>query len=158
MVVTPTPEKAGLHDSCKKHWPVVPVRTAFCRPFQLGLCKRRKLGLESVVVCIPNHDEGCAASRILVSARRDHAERCRGRQDASHRRLGVVIGPVYLVLWGLISEGDRVFERDPVAPGPVAFLVFAFIVGSLTTILYISALKLVHHLTSHRVLAGHPRG
>jgi hypothetical protein len=79
------------------------------------------------------------------------------QRDAEEGRMrviagsGIVIGPAYLVLRGLILAmlGEPgVFERDPVAPGPVAFLVFAFIVGSLTTILYITALKLVHHLTS----------
>ena len=65
---------------------------------------------------------------------------------------GIVIGPAYLVLRGLtfaMLGHPGVFERDGASPfGPVAFLVFAFIVGTLTTILYITALKLVHHLPS----------
>jgi hypothetical protein len=64
---------------------------------------------------------------------------------------GMVIGPAYIVLRGLIAvmQGEtRVFERDGASPfGPGAFLIFAFIVGTLATILYITALKLVHHLT-----------
>ena len=63
---------------------------------------------------------------------------------------GIVIGPAYIALWGLIA-GIRgkpdVIKGDPLAIGLVACLIFAFIVGSLTTILYITALKLVHHLT-----------
>jgi hypothetical protein len=60
---------------------------------------------------------------------------------------GIVIGPAYLVLRGLIA--GTLLDQDAADPfGLVAFLVFAFIVGSVTTILYITALKLVHHLTS----------
>jgi hypothetical protein len=80
------------------------------------------------------------------------------QRDAEEGRMrviagsGIVIGPAYLVLRGLILVmlgKPHVFERDPVSPfGLVAFLVFAFIVGSLTTILYITALKLTHRLTS----------
>jgi hypothetical protein len=80
------------------------------------------------------------------------------QRDAEEGRMrviagsGIVIGPAYLVLRGLILVmlGEPgVFERDAASPfGMVAVLVFAFIVGSLTTILYITALKLVHHLTS----------
>ena len=61
---------------------------------------------------------------------------------------GLVIGPAYLLLRGLIAAigGEpHVFERDEASPfGIVAFLIFASIVGSLTTILYVAALKLVH--------------
>jgi hypothetical protein len=79
------------------------------------------------------------------------------QRDAEEGRMrviagsGIVIGPAYLVLRGLILVmlGEPgVFERDAASPfGMVAVLVFAFIVGSLTTILYITALKLVHRLT-----------
>lgn len=67
---------------------MVPVRVAFCQPFQLALCRTQTFGLRSVVTCIPNHDEIGAASRMLVSAARDHEERCRGRQGVDPRRLG----------------------------------------------------------------------
>jgi hypothetical protein len=64
---------------------------------------------------------------------------------------GIVIGPAYVVLLGLIA-GIRgqpdVIEGSPPGFGIVTGIILAFIVGSLTTILYISALKLVHHLTS----------
>jgi hypothetical protein len=63
---------------------------------------------------------------------------------------GIVIGPAFIVVLALISgiRGDpHVIAGDPLAFGLVACLIFAFIVGSLTTILYITALKLVHHLT-----------
>jgi hypothetical protein len=79
------------------------------------------------------------------------------QRDAEEGRMrviagsGIVIGPAYLVLRGLILVmlGEPgVFERDAASPfGMMAVLIFAFIVGSLTTILYITALKLVHHLT-----------
>ena len=71
------------------------------------------------------------------------------QRDAEEGRMrviagwGIVIGPAYLVLRGLIA--GTLLERDEASPfGLVAFLVFAFIVGSLTTILYITALKFVH--------------
>ena len=64
---------------------------------------------------------------------------------------GIVIGPAAMAVLGLILVlvgKPHVIKGDPVAPfGLVAILVCAFIVGSLTTILYITALKLVHHLT-----------
>jgi hypothetical protein len=79
------------------------------------------------------------------------------QRDAEGRRMlviagsGIVIGPAAMALWGLIlvAQGKpHVMEGDPLAPvGLVAILVFAFIVGSVATILYITALKLVHHLT-----------
>jgi hypothetical protein len=63
---------------------------------------------------------------------------------------GIVIGPAFIALLALIA-GIRgqpdVIKGDPLAFGLVACLIFAFIVGSLTTILYITALKLVHYLT-----------
>lgn len=64
---------------------------------------------------------------------------------------GFVIGPAYLLLRTLIAGGGdpHAFERDEASPfGIVAFLIFAAIVGSLTTILYVTALKLVHRLTT----------
>jgi hypothetical protein len=74
---------------------------------------------------------------------------------------GIVIGPAAMAVLGLILVllgKPHVMEGDPLAPfGLVAILIFAFIVGTLTTILYITALKLTHHLTSRRVLAGHLR-
>jgi hypothetical protein len=64
---------------------------------------------------------------------------------------GIVIGPAAMAVLGLILVllgKPHVVEGDPLAPvGLVAILIFAFIVGTLTTILYITALKLVHHLT-----------
>jgi hypothetical protein len=78
------------------------------------------------------------------------------QRDAEEGRMrviagsGIVIGPAFIVLLALIAgiRGDpHVIEGDPLAFGLVACLIFAFIVGSLTTILYITALKLVHHLT-----------
>jgi hypothetical protein len=78
------------------------------------------------------------------------------QRDAEEGRMrviagsGIVIGPAFIVLLALIAgiRGDpHVIEGDPLAFGLVACLIFAFIVGSLTTVLYITALKLVHHLT-----------
>jgi hypothetical protein len=64
---------------------------------------------------------------------------------------GIVIGPAAMAVLGLILVllgKPHVMEGDPLAPfGLVAILIFAFIVGTLTTILYITALKLIHHLT-----------
>jgi hypothetical protein len=78
------------------------------------------------------------------------------QRDAEKRRIfviagsGIVIGPAFIALLALIA-GIRgqpdVIKGDPLAFGLVACLIFAFIVGSLTTILYITALKLVHCLT-----------
>jgi hypothetical protein len=64
---------------------------------------------------------------------------------------GIVIGPAFIVLLALIAAlrgKPDVIAGDPLGFGLKACLVFAFIVGSLTTILYITTLKLVHHLTS----------
>lgn len=64
---------------------------------------------------------------------------------------GIVIGPAFIALLALIAvlRGDpNAISGDPLAFGLKACLIFSFIVGSLTTILYITALKLVHHLTS----------
>jgi hypothetical protein len=79
------------------------------------------------------------------------------KRDAEKGRMGVIagwglaIGPLSIVVWTLIAammgEPD-VIEGDPATHfGLVASLVCAFIVGSLMTILYITALKLAHHLT-----------
>ena len=128
---------------------MVLVRVAFCRPFQLGPFRRQ---WSSKRPSIPNHDEVGATGRILVPADRDHEER-----DAEEGRWlviagsGVVIGPAAMALWILIlaALGEPYAIRgDPAFPlGLVACVVFAFIVGSVTTILYVSALKLIHRLT-----------
>jgi len=79
------------------------------------------------------------------------------RRDAAKWRMlviagsGIVIGPAFIVLLALIAAlrgKPDVIKGDPLGFGLVACLIFAFIVGSLTTALYITALKLVHHLTS----------
>jgi Na+/glutamate symporter len=80
------------------------------------------------------------------------------QRDAEEGRMrviagwGIVIGPVAMIVMGLILvlRGEpHAMDADPVAPvGLEAFLLFSFIVGTLTTILYITALKLVHYLTS----------
>ena len=79
------------------------------------------------------------------------------KRDAEEGRMGVIagwglaIGPLSIVVWTLIAAmiGEPyVIEGDPATHfGLVASLVCAFIVGSVTTILYITALKLAHHLT-----------
>jgi hypothetical protein len=78
------------------------------------------------------------------------------QRDAEEGRMrviagsGIVIGPAFIVLLALIAgiRGDpHVIEGDPLAFGLVACLIFAFIVGTLATILYITALKLAHYLT-----------
>ena len=78
------------------------------------------------------------------------------QRDAEERRIlviagsGIVIGPAFIVLLALIAAlrgQPDVIAGDPLAFGLKACLVFSFIVGSLTTILYITALKLVHRLT-----------
>ncbi len=79
------------------------------------------------------------------------------QRDAEEGRMrviagsGIVIGPAFILLLALIAAlrgQPDVIKGDPLAFGLVACLIFAFIVGSVTTILYITALKLVHHLTS----------
>jgi hypothetical protein len=78
------------------------------------------------------------------------------QRDAEEGRMrviagsGLVIGPAFIVLCALyagIRGEPHVIAGDPLAFGLVGGLVLAFIVGSVTTILYIAALKLVHHLT-----------
>jgi len=88
------------------------------------------------------------------------------QRDAEEGRMlviagsGIVIGPAAMAVLGLILVllgKPHVMEGDPLAPfGLVAILIFAFIVGTLTTILYITALKLVHHLTNASIQASIP--
>jgi hypothetical protein len=62
---------------------------------------------------------------------------------------GVLIGPISLVLWGLIlvARGEpSVWQGDGLGLGLVAAIIFASIVGFLTTMFYVVALKLIHRL------------
>jgi hypothetical protein len=64
---------------------------------------------------------------------------------------GVLIGPISLVLWGLIlvARGEpSVWQGDVLGLGLVAAIIFASIVGFLTTMFYFVALKLIHRLTT----------
>ena len=78
------------------------------------------------------------------------------QRDAEKRRIliiagsGIVIGPAFILLLALIAAlrgQPNVIKGDPLGFGLEACLIFAFTVGSLTTILYITALELVHRLT-----------
>jgi hypothetical protein len=63
---------------------------------------------------------------------------------------GILIGPVCLALWSLIlaAQGKHsVWSGDGLGFGIIPILALASIVGSLTTMFYIVALKLVYHLT-----------
>jgi hypothetical protein len=77
-------------------------------------------------------------------------------QDAAARRIwtllvsGILIGPASLVLWGLILQvrgGDpqKIWHSDPLAFGMGWAMIFALIVGLLTTSCYVIALKFLHH-------------
>ena len=78
-------------------------------------------------------------------------------KDAAGRRLwailasGILVGPVSLGLWGLIlllRGGDprKIWNGDPlIGLGIRAGMVFALIVGFLTTSFYVSALRVLNH-------------
>ena len=64
---------------------------------------------------------------------------------------GILIGPVSMALWGLVLQwrgGDThtIWHGDPLTGvGGFAVMLFALIVGSLTTFFYIFGLKVTHH-------------
>jgi hypothetical protein len=64
---------------------------------------------------------------------------------------GVLIGPAALVFWGLLlqlrgADPDAIWRGDPLAIGMGGAVIFALIVGFLTTSVYvIAALKVLHH-------------
>ncbi|HMG84292.1 MAG TPA: hypothetical protein VK574_01030 [Terracidiphilus sp.] len=63
---------------------------------------------------------------------------------------GILIGPASIALWGLVLQwtgGDShtIWHGDPLTGvGGFAMMLFALIVGSLTTFFYIFALKVTH--------------
>jgi hypothetical protein len=67
-------------------------------------------------------------------------------KDAEGRRMwiilsgGILVGPLSLLLWDAAHGG----LRDMADTLPVSFMVFAVIVGSLTTCAYVCALRLLH--------------
>ncbi len=75
-------------------------------------------------------------------------------EDAEEGRIwtllfsGILIGPASLVLWGLILQlrgGDPVaiWQGDPLIGGTSFVMICALIVGSLTTCVYVIALKVL---------------
>ncbi len=77
-------------------------------------------------------------------------------KDAEERRIwtilvsGTLIGPAALVLWGVILQiggGDpnEIWHGDPLAFDMVWTMIFALIVGFLTSSFYVIALKMLHH-------------
>lgn len=83
-------------------------------------------------------------------------------KDAEERRIwiilvtGSLIGPTWLVLWGLmrqLSGGDpaKIWHGDPLAFGMGGAMIFALIVGFLTSSFHVIGLKALHHRsTAHR--------
>lgn len=70
------------------------------------------------------------------------------RQLATLLVAGVLIGPVSIAAWGLVllSRGQTahaIWAGDPEAGGLAAMMFYAAIVGSLTTIFYVFALRLL---------------
>lgn len=70
---------------------------------------------------------------------------------------GILIGPVSLVLWGLIlllRGGDpyKIWNGDPLAFGMAGAMIFALMVGFPTTFFYVIALKVLHHRSTSRPL------
>ena len=77
-------------------------------------------------------------------------------KDAEERRIwitllsGTLIGPASLALWGLMLQlrgGDphEIWYGDPlIGLGGFAAMIFAFIVGFVTTSFYVIALRIVH--------------
>jgi hypothetical protein len=77
-------------------------------------------------------------------------------KNAEERRIwtilvsGILIGPASLVLWSLIlqlrgGDPDTIWQGDPLAFGVSGVMIFALIVGFLTTSFYVIALKVLHH-------------
>ncbi len=76
-------------------------------------------------------------------------------KDAEERRIwtilasGILIGPASLVAWGLMlqlrgGDPDTIWRGDPLAFGIGGALIFALVVGFLTTSFYVIALKVFH--------------
>jgi hypothetical protein len=64
---------------------------------------------------------------------------------------GILIGPVALAIWGLtlgLSGRHSVWEGDGIGLGLAAGLIFALVVGCLTTAFYVISLKVIHHWTA----------
>lgn len=83
----------------------------------------------------------------IVIALRD-AEEGRMRIIAG---IGGLIGPSCLALWALIlgARGEpSIWRSDGIGFGIITGLILASIVGCLTTMFYIIALKLIHRLTT----------
>jgi hypothetical protein len=60
---------------------------------------------------------------------------------------GTMIGPASLVLWGLILDlkgTHSIWQGDAIGLGLAAGLIFALVVGFLTTTFYVIALKVIH--------------
>jgi hypothetical protein len=65
---------------------------------------------------------------------------------------GILIGPASMALWGLIfylrgENAHMVWQGDGEAPGLVADMICASIVGCLTTALYVTSVKLIGRRT-----------
>jgi len=59
---------------------------------------------------------------------------------------GTLMGPACLVLWGFILDlgGHAVWQSDDIGLGLGAGLAMALVVGFLTTVSYVTALKIIH--------------
>jgi hypothetical protein len=62
---------------------------------------------------------------------------------------GILIGPLALTIWCLILQlfgggAHAIWHGDDLAPSTVACMIFASVVGFLTTLLYGIALKILH--------------
>lgn len=77
-----------------------------------------------------------------------------GRRIWTILSIGILAGPLTLLLWGAVDEVPR---ANTLRTGlwnffealPVSFLVFALIVGSLTTCAYVFGLKILHRRRMH---------
>jgi hypothetical protein len=138
--------------------PMIAVRNTglwfFSLLFSVGLFSliyARRYGLESFVfvfriTMIFALPVACLYLPVVIALR--DAEEGRMRIIAG---VGVLIGPASLALWGLIlvARGKpSVWEGDGIGFGIVTCLILASIVGFLTTMFYVIALKLIHRLTT----------
>jgi len=76
-----------------------------------------------------------------------------GRRGWVHLVTGALIGPTCLTLWGFIlqlrgEDAHVVWQGDGEAPGTLACMILAVIVGFLTTGLYVVGLKIFIRKTS----------
>ena len=74
-------------------------------------------------------------------------------------RSGIVIGPACMAIWGVVLSlrgAPSIWEGDGIGPGLGSVLLFALIVGFLTTAVYVIALKVIYWRRRSRIATTGP--